>query len=137
MKTMENNMLNFIKNNIKPIIVIFVISVVVLVFNIRLSILKKENESLKSKVEEKTQKIDDLSKTVSRLQTIINEHEKQKEIEDTLIIESQRKEAEINSCKDEFHNELSDLKENNDEVKDWCDQPIPSDVSTLFILGLR
>ena len=130
-------MLNFIKNNIKPIIVIFVISVVVLVFNIRLSILKKENESLKSKVEEKTQKIDDLSKTVSRLQTIINEHEKQKEIEDTLIIESQRKEAEINSSKDEFHNELSDLKENNDEVKNWCDQPIPSDVSTLFILGLR
>lgn len=126
-----------IVKNIIPIVIFIIVTIILFVLNIRVSVLKKENVNLKEKIELKEQTIDDLSSQISKLQTIIKEKEKQKEIEDNLIDQKHETETELNQCKEDFESQLDELKENNDEVKNWCDQPIPSDVSTLFILGLR
>ena len=133
-------MIETLKTNIKTVIIFAIalsISIVLIIFGFRLSSLKKENEKLKDDVDEKSQKIESLSKEVSRLETVIKEMNKQKEIEDNLIEEEQKKELEINAHRNEFYKEIDKLQYENDGVKTWCEEPIPSDVSTLFILGLQ
>ena len=127
----------FLKKHIVPIAIVVIAGIVLCVLNVRLSMLKKENEGLKAKIEQKNQSIESLKVNISKLETVIKEKDKQKEIEDTLIEKKQETEKELVCQKNEANEKLETLKENNYEVKNWCDQPIPSDVSTLFILGLQ
>ena len=134
---MINSILNFLKSNIKPIIIIVIIGLFSAIISIRVYILKKENESLKDKNEQKTQTIDVLNSNISKLEAIIEDNKKQKEIDDKLLKERQEEQKKIEEQKACLTNDLDNLMETNNEVKDWCEQPIPSDISTLFILGLR
>ena len=134
---MINSILNFLKSNIKPIIIIAIIGLFSAIISIRVYILKKENESLKDKNEQKTQTIDVLNSNISKLEAIIEDNKKQKEIDDKLLKERQEEQKKIEEQKACLTNDLDNLMETNNEVKDWCEQPIPSDISTLFILGLR
>lgn len=134
---MINSILNFLKSNIKPIIIIAIIGLFSAIISIRVYILKKENESLKDKIEQKTQTIDVLNSNISKLEAIIEDNKKQKEIDDKLLKERQEEQKKIEEQKACLTNDLDNLMETNNEVKDWCEQPIPSDISTLFILGLR
>ena len=134
---MINSILNFLKSNIKPIIIIAIIGLFSAIISIRFYILKKENESLKDKNEQKTQTIDVLNSNISKLEAIIEDNKKQKEIDDKLLKERQEEQKKIEEQKACLTNDLDNLMETNNEVKDWCEQPIPSDISTLFILGLR
>lgn len=131
------NIMNFIKSNIKPIIIITIISIFSAVISIRVYILKKENDSLKEKIEQKSQAIEVLNANISKLEAIIEDNKKQKEIEDKLLKEKQEEQKKLEEQKSCLINDLDNLMETNNEVKDWCEQPIPSDISTLFILGLR
>lgn len=127
----------FLKKHIVPIAIVVIAGIVLCVLNVRLSMLKKENEGLKAKIEQKDQSIENLKVNISKLETVIKEKEKQKEIEDSLIEQKQETEKQLVCEKNDKVEQLETLKETNDEVKNWCDEPIPSDVSTLFILGLQ
>lgn len=129
--------IEFLKKHIVPIIIFVVAGIVLCVLNIRLSMLKKENDDLRAKIEQKDQSIESLKVNISKLESIIREKDKQREIEDALIEQKQENEKELVCEKNDKIEQLETLKETNDEVKNWCDEPIPSDVSTLFILGLQ
>ncbi len=129
--------IEFLKKHIVPIVIFVVAGIVLCVLNIRLSILKKENDDLRAKIEQKDQSIESLKVNISKLESIIREKDKQREIEDALIEQKQENEKELVCEKNDKIEQLETLKETNDEVKNWCDEPIPSDVSTLFILGLQ
>lgn len=134
---MTTIIIEFVKKHIIPIAIVIIAGIVLCVLNVRLSMLKKENEDLKSKIEQKDQSIEILKVNISKLESIIREKDKQREIEDTLIEKKQETEKELVCEKNDKVEQLETLKETNDEVKNWCQQPIPSDVSTLFILGLQ
>jgi LysB family phage lysis regulatory protein len=129
--------IEFLKKHIVPIVIFVVAGIVLCVLNIRLSMLKKENDDLRAKIEQKDQSIESLKVNISKLESIIREKDKQREIEDALIEQKQENEKELVCEKNDKIEQLETLKETNDEVKNWCDEPIPSDVSTLFILGLQ
>jgi LysB family phage lysis regulatory protein len=134
---MTTIIIEFVKKHIIPIAIVIIAGIVLCVLNVRLSMLKKENEDLKSKIEQKDQSIESLKVNISKLESIIREKDKQREIEETLIEQKQETEKELVCKKNDKVEQLETLKDTNDEVKNWCDQPIPSDVSTLFILGLQ
>lgn len=136
------NILNFFKSNWQSVVFtalgIFVICCL-LFFNYKTSSLNNENNKLKIYIENKNKeiellnnKIESLNKDILKLKLIIQEKEKQKEIEDSLLLEKQEKEKEINQCRDESYNHIETLKEENDEFKAWCEQPIPVDTSFIF-----
>jgi len=129
--------IEFLKKHIVPIVIFVVAGIVLCVLNIRLSMLKKENDDLRAKIEQKDQSIESLKVNISKLESVIREKDKQREIEDALIEQKQENEKELVCEKNDKIEQLETLKETNDEVKNWCDEPIPSDVSTLFILGLQ
>ena len=134
---MTTIIIEFVKKHIIPIAIVIIAGIVLCVLNVRLSMLKKENEDLKSKIEQKDQSIESLKANISKLESIIREKDKQREIEETLIEQKQETEKELVCKKNDKVEQLETLKDTNDEVKNWCDQPIPSGVSTLFILGLQ
>lgn len=129
--------IEFLKKHIVPIVIFVVAGIVLCVLNIRLSMLKKENDDLRAKIEQKDQSIESLKVNISKLESVIREKDKQREIEDALIEQKQENEKELICEKNDKVEQLETLKETNDDVKAWCDKPIPSDVSTLFILGLQ
>lgn len=129
--------LEFLKKHIVSIVIFVVAGIALCVLNIRLSILKKENDDMRAKIEQKDKSIEILKINISKLESVIREKDKQREIEDALIEQKQENEKELVCEKNDKVEQLETLKETNDEVKAWCDQPIPSDVSTLFILGLQ
>lgn len=130
-------MMSLLKNNIFGIVLFVIFAILAFIINWKISSIKKENETMKAKLEQNDSTIELLNKNMASLEQKIELLNKQRQIEEELIDKKQEVESEAKDKKEDIKQRLDYLEDTNEEVKNWCDEPIPSDVSTLFILGLQ
>lgn len=125
-------MTSFIKKYIYQITIILVACLSFTILYKQNSKLKKENEEFKSKTKQNEQYIDSLKINISKLETIIKEKNKQQEIEDKLLEKKQNEEKKLTCEKNDKIEKLEEIKRNNYDVKSWCDEPLPNEISSIL-----
>lgn len=132
---METFLFDFLKKNIVTVISFLVIGVIVLLLGVRVYSLNNKNNVLKLTIEQKEKDIERLNIDISKYVSLINEMNRQKDIENNLIEKNHVIEKELMCKKENAQEQIQVLEENDEDVKSWCEEQIPSQLSTIFIIG--